>query len=185
VSCKYRFLVGRHGLDLLALSQRQTHSVVVVTGCTQAQRAWLGADGPSRISADDVTTWKQPGNDQAEFVFADGQAFGEILERVRGRWPGQQVCVLVAYDRLQQDLPPLTADDEIQCFWDVREQLQVDHFDYFKYLSQRTQLEECRFAPVCLYIRGNDSQGQYAELVREISAKSALPISNELVAGVQ
>lgn len=184
MSCKYRFLVGRHGLDLLALSHRETSAVVVVTGCTRTQRAWLGADQPSSLSEKDLVTWKRPGH-QTEFVFADGQPFGEILERLRGRWSDQQVCVLVSYDRLQLDLPPLTPEDEIQCFWDVREQLQVPQFEYFKYVSQRTQQEECRFSPVRLYVRGDDAQGQYASLVREIAAKAALPISDELLVGVQ
>lgn len=78
----------------------------------------------------------------------------EALDRFRlfsETW--MPTTVVVRYDRLQVDLPPMSDSDEVTLCWEVRDLLSESHISQLDYLIERLEIEAPRLTGLVLYAR--------------------------------
>ncbi|HMZ81044.1 MAG TPA: hypothetical protein PLL06_15180, partial [Acidobacteriota bacterium] len=56
-------------------------------------------------------------------------------------------------ERLEVDLPPLGPDDQVTCFWEVRDLVTESQTQNFSYLAERIENERPRFEGLRFYTR--------------------------------
>lgn len=76
---------------------------------------------------------------------------------------------LIDIHRIVQDLPPFCEHDSVECFWEVRDPLDVAVLAEFEALRDRLELQNAKFLGVRLYARDAASLHTHANLSADIS----------------
>ncbi|HMW01351.1 MAG TPA: hypothetical protein PLB18_01460 [Acidobacteriota bacterium] len=168
----FSIFIIRHAVDGALLAMRRApqsgSTLVVLTIGSPDLVALLGAT-PSRLSptlADFLTetgTSRLPvitnGAQKVSILFphsaaTTGTPQAELLDRLRTQAdPWEQISLVLPYERLEVDLPPLGPDDQVTCFWEVRDLVTESQTQNFSYLAERIENERPRFEGLRFYTR--------------------------------
>lgn len=157
--CSYDLVLTRHALDGVLLAAREGDPaeppLVVATFGHDACQRFFGLDpDPGRDLADPRRVHvHETAFDLALSAMPDAD-LAEVLDRLRDRLPGdRRPRVVLHYDRLERDLPALSPDDTLHCYWEARDLLGERMVEPFRYLRERLEMEEPGFSGLRLYSR--------------------------------
>ncbi|PTY01527.1 hypothetical protein DB346_12300 [Verrucomicrobia bacterium LW23] len=192
MSCQYRYLITKHPTDGIKLAFRTVppdeepplflvlsgqSGGTVSFGCVIPDD-YLGISGLLRC---DPEVLLLPLRDRGRIypvIFSNtaahyGRPYAELLDSFRYTMPeGKRVTVILEYERLADDLPPMYPMDEVIATWEVRDYLAPEQLNHFGYLAERVDNESPTFYGLHLYTRqqGNLHQlNERATTIRQLS----------------
>jgi len=78
----------------------------------------------------------------------------EVLDRLRIRLANWgSVNVVLFYNHLTEDLPPMSESDQLVCLWEVRDTPSEKDLQIFSYLKERVKKEKPKFLGLKIYGR--------------------------------
>ena len=177
MNCHYHFIVAQHivdGLKLAFRSAQQTHDSQLILVASEnpgsslafgfvTEENYAGLAGLLHYNADDLVVSIEYGEQSLPVVFANSSGrfkrpYAELLDSARFEADEEtHVAVVLEYDRLEQDLPPMYSVDTLSCFWEIRDLLRPRHVDTCRYLADRLENESPRFHGLQLYTRHRDN----------------------------
>jgi hypothetical protein len=106
----------------------------------------------------------------------------EYLDRFRNQ-PKEyrSVTIILDYTRLEQDLPPLTAGDNLACFWEVKDHLTQETVNNFSYLTERLEQDKPMFHGLHFYGRQKSDKEIWAKRKEEISASLGIQSPYDMI----
>lgn len=178
----YNFFVCRHPIDGLRLAMRafptsaEKRLVLVARhSSTSAMffghwcpNDYYGLPGLLRFDVEQLAVKNVEEGKKTHIVFSnvESESFSnsELLDRLRLRlatW--QSVNVLVDYESLGRDLPPLRASDSVFCLWHIRDQMDEACFGGLRAARAQADASGCKFVGPALYTRtGIDEESAFA-----------------------
>jgi hypothetical protein len=144
------FFVVNHPLDGLRLALAlDPPSRILLAGQSLTGASLLMQETVSCPAAGARTArW---GSSQVTLLDPQGGPYADLLDHLRQR-PGTTRAVLL-YSRLEQDLPPLGAEDSLRCCWEVRDLLGPTTAASLDWLGRRVAGSQARNDGFCLYAR--------------------------------
>lgn len=188
----YNFFVCRHPIDGLRLAMRAFNPsvekrLVLVTrhSSTSAMffghwcpKDYYGLPGLLRFDVEQLAVKNVEEGKKTHIVFsnAESESFSnsELLDRLRLRlatW--QSVNVLLDYESLPRDLPPLRSSDSILCMWHVRDQMDESCINALRIARIQSDISGSKLSGPALYTRiGIDEESSVAAFEK---VKHSLP----------
>lgn len=138
--------VVKHSLDGLRLAlSLEPPSQVLLVGQSLAGAALLSQQGVVRNSGPASARW---GETLVSVLEPLQGPYADLLDELRQR-PGP-IRVVLLYQRLREDLPPLDKGDRVRCFWEIRDDPENLALDW---LGRQVESANCTLDELCLYSR--------------------------------
>jgi hypothetical protein len=185
--CNFSVMVTQHPLDGLLLALQSGPDVVVHCAPGGFVAAAVGQVlPPTHPGLLGWLTGSQSMNlvGRVPVVFVGhtlGAPLAEILDRLRAKVSGQTLRLVVSYDRLEADMPILTDQDSLRCYWEIRDLLDDRGLERFAYLARRVQAERPTFLPLQFYARQSEGQKLWNPRFESLRETCALPMEEQLV----
>jgi hypothetical protein len=97
------------------------------------------------------------------------QGNAELLDHLREVLKDfSQVTLIIEYSRLEADMPPLSSDDKVICFWETRDLLTDSNRAHFQYLTERIENEGPKFQGLHFYKRTDGTTTETNSRLKEI-----------------
>ena len=205
MSCHFHFLVARHPADAIKVlmhatpaGQREDELLLVASPEPQCALslglpALPSGGGLAGLLQEDVGGLVVPLRETGTRFYAvfpsaaeaGRRSYSELLDLARFQLSSPvPVKVVVEYARLRADLPPMYAEDELTCFWEVRDLLADEDSAAFAFLAERVENELPRFHGLRLYTRHQGPPGGLDERALSIAGLSGLCADGGLLAQI-
>ncbi|HSI86212.1 MAG: hypothetical protein ACAI35_22185 [Candidatus Methylacidiphilales bacterium] len=201
MSCHYRYLITQHPVDGVKLGFRTVDpdaepplflvvsgqsGTTVSFGCIIPED-YLGISGLLRYDPNELLLPLRDRGRVYPVIFPNtsanfGRPYAELLDSFRFTMPeGAKVTVILEYERIADDLPPMYPHDEVICTWEVRDYLSPEHLRHFGYLAERLDNESPSFYGLHLYTRQQGNLQQLQERVTTIRQLSGICSINSVI----
>ncbi len=197
MSKPFHVLITNHPIDGVKLALRTNGSghsgdqrLILVTGggvntalsfgyVLPAEYTGLG--GLLRYPANSLAVEVEDGEHQAQVVFPSPSSghlddYAELLDRLRsdfGDW--KEVFLIIEYQRILADLPPLRPDDQVTCAWEARDLLTDAVANALQYVGDRIENDGAKFRGLQLYTRQAGLKSAAEERRAKIGKETKIP----------
>lgn len=188
----YNFLICKHPIDGLRLALRlfsasQERRLVLVARHSSTSAMYFGhwcppdyygLPGLLRFDVEQLSVKMAEDGKKTHVVFSNPESElfsnSELLDRLRLRLASwAPVNVLLDYELLARDLPPVLEGDSLLCAWHIRDAMDEASLEGLKAARAAAESAGCKFVGPALYARTGIQEDQCQKLFE--SVKTELP----------
>lgn len=148
---------------------------------------YTGLGGLLRYPANSLAVEVEDGAHQAQVVFPSPSSghlddYAELLDRLRSEFSEwKEVFLIIEYQRVLADLPPLGKDDLVTCAWEARDLLTETVASSLQYVGDRIENDGAKFRGLQLYTRQAGLKAVAEERRTKISKETKIPFLPEVL----
>lgn len=172
MSVPYTFIISRHSVDAVNLSlklfpESAKRRLSMITRDSTVAPHFLGHSCPAEYAGlsglfqydVEALAIKKPQGDRPVYLIYPSNKEStlpqaELLDRLRVRLTSwDTVNVILSFDHIATDLPPLQPTDQVIFIWEVRDTPGAEHVERMNYLAERIAVEKPKYRGVQFYGR--------------------------------